>query len=301
MEIQPSNRSMKPLLAVAILTSMVAIAPGESRSSDLSQRTANQRIRPIESTTEQGNSLSADAVAEARWARMARDYVLGAAGRIVPDERRAAAVNTDQPDELDGEGEPDSRQYHFDILLSDSETRGEPECGPSSATPEEITRLVIEAARRHRVDVCFALAVVTAESRLDRLRNSPKGARGPMQLMPATAERFGVSDICDPAENIDGGVRYLRELVDEFRNPLLVAAAYNAGEGRVRQHGGIPPFQETVGYVAEVLNIQMGLEGTAPIARERSVRMDEQQPASKISGVITSRDRRQWVGGVVHF
>lgn len=301
MDTRPSNRPMKPLLAVAILASMAAVVPGESRSSDLSQRPAIQHIRPIEAFTEQGNSLSADAVAEARWAGPGNDYLLGAAGRIVPDEWSVAAVKASPATKSDGEGQHDSRQHHFDVLLSDSETRGEPECGPSPATPEEITRLVIQAAQRHRVDVGFALAVVTAESRLDRLRNSPKGARGPMQLMPATAERFGVGDICDPAENIDGGVRYLRELVDEFRNPLLVAAAYNAGEGRVRQHGGIPPFQETVGYVAEVLNIQMGLEGTAPTARERGAGTDEQQAASSASGVITSRERRQWVGGVMHF
>ena len=76
----------------------------------------------------------------------------------------------------------------------------------------------------------LAVAVAMAESRLDRLRNSPKGARGPMQLIPETAARFGVTDICDPEENIDAGVRYLRELSGEFRNPLLIAAAYNAGE-----------------------------------------------------------------------
>ncbi|CAG0981875.1 hypothetical protein RHIZO_01782 [Rhizobiaceae bacterium] len=122
-----------------------------------------------------------------------------------------------------------------------------------------------------------------------------------MQLMPDTAERFGVTDICDPEENIDGGVRYLRELANEFRNPLLVAAAYNAGEDRVREHGGIPPFKETLAYVAEVLNIQMGLDGSGPIAREPGGSADEQQPVSNTSGVITSRERRQWVGGVMHF
>ena len=168
------------------------------------------------------------------------------------------------------------------------------------ATPGEITGLVVEAAQRYDVDASFAIAIVTAESRLDRLRNSPKGARGPMQLMPATAERFGVSDICDPEENIDGGVRYLRELTDEFHNPLLVAAAYNAGEGRVREHGGIPPFKETLGYVAEVLNIQMGLEGSALTLSERR-NVADQQKSTPASGAITSRERRQWVGGVMHF
>jgi soluble lytic murein transglycosylase-like protein len=175
-----------------------------------------------------------------------------------------------------------------------------PECGQSPATPAEITRLVIEASQRHNVDAGFAVAVVTAESRLDRLRNSPKGARGPMQLMPAAAERFGVTDICDPEQNIEGGVRYLRELTDEFRNPLLVAAAYNAGEGRVRQHGGIPPFKETLRYVAEVLNIQMGLVGSDAAAGEPRDGSDEQQ-STHARGVITSGERRQWVGGVMHF
>lgn len=119
--------------------------------------------------------------------------------------------------------------------------------------------------------------------------------------MPETAERFGVADICDPEDNIDGGVRYLRELADEFRNPLLVAAAYNAGEGRVREHGGIPPFKETVGYIAEVLNIQMGLEGSGSAVTELRASAADPRRSSDASGVITSLDRRQWVGGVMHF
>ncbi|OQM73458.1 lytic transglycosylase [Pseudaminobacter manganicus] len=191
----------------------------------------------------------------------------------------------------------DETHNQFDSVLQQATV----ECGPSPATPAEITRLVIDAAQRHKVDASFAVAIMTAESRLDRLRNSPKGARGPMQLMPETAERFDVADICDPQENIDGGVRYLRELTDEFRNPLLVAAAYNAGEGRVREHGGIPPFKETVGYVAEILNIQMGLDGSGPGARERRGAAADTALPSNASGIITSRERGQWLGGVMHF
>lgn len=299
MEIQPSNRPMTSLLAVAILTSMAAIAPAETRSSDLPRQTAIQRVDFAGIGHVQDDPVSADAVAEARWARPKRDHVVGEAGRIVPDEGHAEAADAAPPTELDGESELSSKYHHFDSLLGG--TQSATECGPSPATPEEITRLVIEAAQRHRLEVGFAIAVVTAESRLDRLRNSPKGARGPMQLMPGTAERFGVTDICDPAENIDGGIRYLRALADEFHNPLLVAAAYNAGEGPVRQHGGIPPFQETVGYLAEVLNIQMGLEGTEPITHERGAAANEPERAKDISGVITARTRRQWVGGVMHF
>lgn len=175
-------------------------------------------------------------------------------------------------------------QNYSGVLFSPGGSHGEAECGPSPATPYEIRRLVIEAAQRHEVDVDFALAIATAESRLDRLRNSPKGARGPMQLMPETADRFGVADICDPEQNVDGGVRYLRELIDEFRHPTLVAAAYNAGEGRVREYGGIPPFKETVGYVAEVLNLQMEL-ATGPVAPDKGASVNGRGPASSVSGV----------------
>lgn len=223
--------------------------------------------------------------------------MLDGTGRAVPSEGMAEAVTPDKA--LAFAGEPQNN--HFDSVFSGEAVGIAAECGPSPATPEDIRRLVVEAAQRHKVDVDFAVAIATAESRLDRLRNSPKGARGPMQLIPETAERFGVTDICDPAENIDGGVRYLRELADEFRNPLLVAAAYNAGEVRVREHGGIPPFKETVGYVAEVLNIQMQLEGSGFVARQPDGLADAQQRPSNVSGVITARERRQWVGGVMHF
>ncbi|MGD9711612.1 MAG: lytic transglycosylase domain-containing protein [Thermomicrobiales bacterium] len=223
---------------------------------------------------------------------MSEDYVLGEGGKIVPRHQAPEPIAVPASEAVGLE----PYDNHFDS----GNLSGMPECGPSPATPAEITRLVVEAAQRHDVDAEFAVAVVTAESRLDRLRNSSKGARGPMQLMPATAERFGVTDICNPKENIDGGVRYLRELTDEFRNPLLVAAAYNAGEGRVREEGGIPPFKETVGYVAEVLNIQMGLEGSGAAASKQGGVADGQQ-SSPARGVITTRERRQWVGGVMHF
>ena len=81
---------------------------------------------------------------------------------------------------------------------------------------------------------------------------SPKGAIGVMQLMPATAQRFGV-DPCDPEGNVRGGIRNLRALLERYRNPLLVLAAYNAGEDAVEQHRGVPPYPETVRYIASVL------------------------------------------------
>ena len=284
---------MRPLLAATLLASICAITPGETPASELSARMVPPLTISGDDRSSGKVSPSADAVAEARWARSDDDFVLGEGGQISAQPRPSEITRAPAPN-AHGDGEKDN---HFDIDIQSSAA----ECGPSPATPAEITQLVIEAAQRHNVDVGFAVAVATAESRLDRLRNSSKGARGPMQLMPDTAERFGVADICDPEENIDGGVRYLRELSDEFGNPMLVAAAYNTGEGRVREHGGIPPFKETLGYVAKALNIQMGLDGNGLAAREADASADDSQSPSKVSGVITSRERRQWIGGVMHF
>lgn len=178
------------------------------------------------------------------------------------------------------------------------------ECGPSPLSPEEVKSLVVQTARKFRVDEVFATAIAWAESGFDQSRNSPKGARGPMQLMPATAARFGVKDICDPAQNIEGGMKYLRFLLDEFQNPLLVAAAYNSGEQRIYQHGGIPPFQETVGYVAKVVNYQLGLP--MPAAKGKARPAAASQAVSDASdsgdaGVIAVKKTGKFVGGVMHF
>jgi hypothetical protein len=176
-------------------------------------------------------------------------------------------------------------------------------CGPSPLGTDEIKSLVVRTARKYSVDERFATAITWAESGFDQSRNSPKGARGPMQLMPATAARFGVEDICDPAQNIEGGVKYLRALLDEFQNPLLVAAAYNSGEQRIYEHGGIPPFKETVGYVAKVVNYQLGLpmpsaKGKARIAASQAV---SDAGDSGDAGVIAVKKTGTFVGGVMHF
>ncbi|MGI0526642.1 lytic transglycosylase domain-containing protein [Rhizobium giardinii] len=177
------------------------------------------------------------------------------------------------------------------------------ECGNSPRGPNEIKALVVQTARKYSVDEGFATAIAWAESGFDQSRNSPKGARGPMQLIPATAARFGVKDICDPAQNVEGGVKYLRVLLDEFQNPLLVAAAYNSGEQRIYEHGGIPPFQETVGYVAKVVNYQLGLPMPSPKGKARTAAPQavSDARASGDAGVITVRKTGTFVGGVMHF
>lgn len=117
---------------------------------------------------------------------------------------------------------------------------------------------IIEAASKsHGVELALVHAVITAESGYNPSAVSRAGARGLMQLMPDTAKRFGVQNIMDPAENIHGGVKYLRELLTMFNgNKELAVAAYNAGENAVIRAGNrIPPYAETTSYVPKVLGL----------------------------------------------
>jgi len=115
-------------------------------------------------------------------------------------------------------------------------------------------RDILGATIGTQVSPAFVLAVIAAESAGQADAESGAGAQGLMQLIPATAERFGVEDAFDPAQNIAGGVAYLDWLMDTFEgDPLLVLAAYNAGEGAVSRAGGVPNYDETRTYVPRVL------------------------------------------------
>lgn len=117
--------------------------------------------------------------------------------------------------------------------------------------------LIEPLANRHGVDANLVHAVVAVESNYRPGARSPKGAMGLMQLMPATARQYGVSDAYEPAANLDAGIRHLRSLLERFDLPLALAA-YNAGEAAIRRHGGIPPFAETRSYVRRVLDRASG-------------------------------------------
>jgi TPR repeat protein len=114
--------------------------------------------------------------------------------------------------------------------------------------------LVQRLALRYAIDPRLALAIVRSESDFDPLARSPKNAQGLMQLMPETAERFGVRNILDPEQNVHGGLAYLRWLLELYEGDvMLAAAAYNAGEGAVERYGGVPPYAETQAYVGRIL------------------------------------------------
>ncbi len=118
----------------------------------------------------------------------------------------------------------------------------------------DLNAIVNAASTQHQIDADFIASVIHAESANNPRAISPKGAQGLMQLMPGTASKLGVKDSFDPAENVDGGVRYLRELLLLYNGDMAKAlAAYNAGPQRVQQYKGVPPYRETHVYVARII------------------------------------------------
>ena len=128
------------------------------------------------------------------------------------------------------------------------------EAAAQARNPQDLNSIVNRASARNQVDADFIASVIRAESANNPRAVSPKGAQGLMQLMPQTASMLGVKNSFDAAENVDGGVRYLRELLLFYNNDMIKAlAAYNAGPQRVRQYKGVPPYHETRAYVARVI------------------------------------------------
>jgi len=143
-----------------------------------------------------------------------------------------------------------------------------PAAAPPAAGAQPFYRDLVEAAaKRYNMDADLITSVIAVESNFDPKAVSRKNARGLMQLLPETAAQLGVKNIDDPAENIDAGTRYLRDLLQKYNNDLALAlAAYNAGPDKVQQYGRVPPYAETISYVRRV---KRGYEKTksAPSAK----------------------------------
>jgi len=170
------------------------------------------------------------------------------------------------------------------VLYKDVATEVDAACQPPPPPPQPVVamrefqhpnRKVVEAwvrqiAPRYAIDPKLVMAVIQAESGFNYSALSPKNAQGLMQLIPATAERFGVKDVWDPVENIRGGVAYLNWLMRHFAgNVEWVLAAYNAGEGAVEKHQGVPPYEETQLYVRRILGYYQ--KTTHPVPPEKAV------------------------------
>lgn len=142
-------------------------------------------------------------------------------------------------------------------------------------TGGSIRSIVEEKASRYRLDPQLLMEVIRAESDFNPYAVSPKGARGLMQLMPGTASRLGVRDSFDPEQNIDGGTRYLRYLLEYFNGSVpLALAAYNAGENAVTRWQNIPPYKETQLYVKKIMKNygQTTVGGNSEVSRTASIR-----------------------------
>ena len=149
------------------------------------------------------------------------------------------------------------------VCLRSLIVRIEPAAAPAPPVEEEVespplparpfAAIIDAVAVRHGVDPALVYAVIEVESAYRPAARSPKGAMGLMQLMPATAKRYAVADPFDPLANIEAGTRHLRSLLDRYDDDVDSAlAAYNAGEGPVRKFGGVPPYPETLRYVAKI-------------------------------------------------
>jgi soluble lytic murein transglycosylase-like protein len=154
---------------------------------------------------------------------------------------------------------PDGRLYFTNLPLppaSGSTVVTRSALATRLTAPAPVFSLIQRLAQQYSVDPHLVRAIITVESNFDPHAVSRSGAQGLMQLMPDTAARYRVEDPFDPQANIEGGIRYLRDLLRLFPSDLRhVLAAYNAGEGAVQQYGGIPPYPETQRYVERVLTL----------------------------------------------
>jgi soluble lytic murein transglycosylase-like protein len=182
-------------------------------------------------------------------------------GFSIRHERRRA-IGTITRLYLDGDDSsfvdvPTAEIDHFEAVPAEATPREPAKNEPPSTSSQlqpDLNEVVRTASGTYHLDPDLVTSVIRAESGFNVRAVSPKGAQGLMQLMPQTASNLGVKNAFDPTANVEGGTRYLRELLERYDFDLIKAlAAYNAGPQRVEQYGGVPPYYETKAYVARVV------------------------------------------------
>ena len=202
-------------------------------------------------------ALPAAEVLEIRRQPLQATDIVPAAAADVPapaaDPAASAPARQESPEPPPGETQtaPESPNA---VPLPAGEAPLAEELLPKGATDRRsLMQMASKIAKRHGVAEPLVHAVIEVESRYNPKARSRAGAMGLMQLMPKTANRFSVADAFDPVQNVDAGVRYLKELLERYSGEVRLAlAAYNAGEEAVERHGGIPPYRETIDYVKRV-------------------------------------------------
>ncbi len=169
----------------------------------------------------------------------------------------------------------------------------------------DVSQLVNEASGRYQLDPDFVNSVINAESGFNVRAVSPKGAQGLMQLMPGTASQLGVANAFDAQANVDGGTKYLRELLERYNFDVVKAlAAYNAGPQRVERYGGVPPYYETKAYVARIVkdfNRKKIAQEKAAASHERAMAQGKsaQRTATSAEKTIAKRESKSGSKGTV--
>ncbi len=182
------------------------------------------------------------------------------------------------------------------------EPRKTEDAAPASkaSDPSTFREAIEQVAYQHALPVQLLHSVIRVESNYNPLAISPKGAQGLMQLIPSTARRFGVSNVFNPMENLQGGARYLRYLLDLYKGDYKLAlAAYNAGEGAVARYGGVPPYAETWNYLVQVHRQLKESQGEAreaqPEPERKSVEVKPVEVRNRIQEIVDADGRIRYV------
>jgi len=243
------------------------------------------------------------ALAETRTKPLEREFTVGHNGKIMPARLAAVAVAPAagrSPDESNGAAERGSREAPSSSGASPAEPSGVTACPNMALVREEVRSLIYRIAGEEKFDARLTEAVARAESELGKVMVSPKGAVGIMQIMPGTAKDYGITDRCDPEQSIRGGIRFLKDLMAEFDNNVMLAlGAYNAGRTRIYDHRGVPVWNETAKYVVKVLNFWQDFDSKLGPKRSRKVATAQADVAEEPAVPTASKAQDRWVDGHV--